>query len=186
MPDFWTRLKLAFRSFFPILTRAEVPEDVARELVHPPQLAAPATTAPAAPVPKRVEKREEEPVDRAVQALALFQRDGRLVDFLTEDVAPYPDAQLGAAVRSVHESCRQVLQKYFTLEPILDFEEDQPVMVQTGFDAAAIKLIGNVAGEPPIRGLLRHRGWRVKQANLPSLPQGTGRMVVSPAEVEVP
>lgn len=180
MPDFWTRMKYAFRSFFVILTRGEVPEDVARELVKPPQLAesTAAVTAPA--------KAEEEPIDRAVQALALLQRDGRLIDFLSEDISPYPDAQLGAAVRSVHESCRQVLEKYFKLEPVLDSEEDQPVTVQPGFDAAAIKLIGNVTGSPPIRGVLRHRGWRVKEAHLPALPQGPGRMVVAPAEVEIP
>jgi hypothetical protein len=173
-------MKYAFRSFFPILTRGEVPEDVARELVKPPQLGS-GPAAAAAPA-----KQEEAPIDRAVQALALLQRDGRLIDFLSEDITPYPDAQLGAAVRSVHESCRQVLDKYFKLEPVLDSEEDQPVTVQPGFDATAIKLIGNVTGTPPIRGVLRHRGWRVKEASLPALPQGSGRMVVAPAEVEIP
>lgn len=181
MPDFWTRMKYAFRSFFPILSRGEVPEDVARELVKTPQLAA----APA-PAASPVSKQEAEPIDRAVQILALLQRDGRLVDFLSEDIAAYPDAQLGAAVRTVHESCRQVLQRYFKLEPILDSEEDQPVTVQPDFDAAAIKLIGNVAGKPPVRGVLRHRGWRVKDASLPALPRGNNRSVIAPAEVEVP
>jgi hypothetical protein len=93
--------------------------------------------------------------------------------------------QLGAAVRTIHETCRQVLDHYVKLEPILNSEEDQPVTVQKGFDPAAIKLIGNVAGEPPVRGVLRHKGWRVKEVNLPPLPQGTGRMVVAPAEVEL-
>jgi len=57
--------------------------------------------------------------------------------------------------------------------------------VPVGFDPAAIKLIGNVTGEPPIRGLLRHRGWRVSEVTLPSLRQGSGRAIVAPAEVEV-
>jgi hypothetical protein len=57
--------------------------------------------------------------------------------------------------------------------------------VQAGFNPAAIKLIGNVVGEPPIRGVLRHKGWHVKEVNLPPLPQGIGRMVVAPAEVEL-
>ena len=99
--------------------------------------------------------------------LALLQRDGRLIDFLAEDISAYPDAQLGAAVRKIHETCRQVLDHYVKLEPIMNSEEDQPVTVQAGFDPAAIKLIGNVAGEPPMRGLLRHKGWRVKEVNLP-------------------
>jgi hypothetical protein len=55
-----------------------------------------------------------------------------------------------------------------------------------GFDPATIKLVGNVSGEPPIRGLLRHRGWRVIEVTLPSLPQASGRAIVAPAEVEVP
>ena len=132
------------------------------------------------------DKPAPESLDRAVQVLTLFQRDGRLVDFLTEDVSPYPDSQLGAAVRSIHASCRQVLDRYLKLEPVLSSEEDQPVTVPVGFDPAAIKLVGNVAGEPPLRGLLRHRGWRVTEINLPSLPQGSGRAIVAPAEVEIP
>jgi hypothetical protein len=46
-------------------------------------------------------------------------------------------------------------------------------------------LLGNVTGEPPIRGVLRHKGWHVKEVNLPPLPQGSGRMVIAPAEVEL-
>lgn len=180
MPGFWKRVGFAFRSFFSILSQGEVPEDVAREVVKAGLPASPVEAPPALPP-----KKEVEPVDRAVQVLALLQRDGRLIDFLTEDVAPYPDAQLGAAVRTVHQSCREVLQRYFKLEPVLDSQEDQPVTVQPGFDPASIKLIGNVSGQPPVRGILRHRGWRVKEASMPSLPQGEGRMVVAPAEVEV-
>jgi Domain of unknown function (DUF2760) len=106
--------------------------------------------------------------------------------FWRQTFSSYPDGQLGAAVRSIHISCRQVLERYVRLEPILSSEEDQPVTVPVGFDPGAIKLVGNVTGEPPIRGLLRHRGWRVTAVTLPSLPQGTGRAIVAPAEVEVP
>ena len=89
-------------------------------------------------------------------------------------------------VRELHASCRKVLAQYVTLEPIIDGEEDGPVTVEEGFDPASVKLVGNVAGRPPLRGLLRHRGWRVAGTNLPSLPaQGAGRAVVAPAEVEI-
>jgi hypothetical protein len=117
--------------------------------------------------------------------LALLQRDGRLIDFLSEDISVYPDAQLGAATRTIHGACRGVLNHYVKLESILNSEEDQPVTLQAGLDPAAIKLIGNLAGELPVRGVLRHKGWRVKEVNLPPLPQGAGRMVVAPAEVEI-
>jgi hypothetical protein len=189
MIGFSTRLSFAFRCFFSLLLQGRIPQDVLQELASPKaevgSLDAAAKAAPAAPEVAG-DKPSPESLDRAVQMLGLLQRDGRLVDFLEEDVSSYPDGQLGAAVRSIHASCRQVLERYVKLEPIIASEEDQPVTVPVGFDPAAIKLVGNVTGEPPIRGLLRHRGWRVTEVTLPSLPQGPGRAIVAPAEVEIP
>jgi hypothetical protein len=185
MNGFWKRIALAFQCFFSILFHAEIPNDIAQKRVKPTGPQVPAAAVPSVPRLKEVEQPASEVFDRAVQMLALLQRDGRLIDFLAEDISVYPDVHLGAAVRTIHGTCRQVLDHYIKLEPILNSEEDQPVTVQAGFDPAAIKLIGNVAGEPPVRGVLRHRGWRVKEVNLPPLPQGAGRMVVAPAEVEL-
>jgi hypothetical protein len=179
--NIWERVVFAFRCFFSILFHAEIPDDISGKLVK--------SVAPAAPPAARLKESPPpaaESLDRAVQMLALLQRDGRLIDFLAENIAAYPDVQLGAAVRNIHESCGQSLERYVTLEPILDSEEEQPVTVPAGFDPASIKLIGNVVGAPPVRGILRHRGWRVKQLNLPPLPHGDARMVVAPAEVELP
>ena len=179
---FSTRVAYAFRCFFALLFRGEMPEDIQRVLMGASSTtAAPAVTSPAAP-----QKPLQEPPDRAIQMLALLQRDGRLIDFLAEDVSPYPDSQLGAAVRAIHDSCRQVLDRYIKLEPVFSSEEDQPVTVPDGFDPAVVKLIGNISGAAPVKGLLRHRGWRVKEVNLPALPQGSARQIVAPAEVEVP
>jgi hypothetical protein len=187
MNGFWERVVSAFRCFLSILFHAEIPDDIAQKLVKAaaavPQ--APAAVAPSVSRLKEVERPAPESYDRAVQMLVLLQRDGRLIDFLAENISAYPDTQLGAAVRTIHETCRQVLNRYVKLEPILDSEEDRPVTVQAGFDPAAIKLIGNVVGEPPVRGMLRHKGWRVQEVNLPPLPQATGRMVIAPAEVEL-
>lgn len=188
MIGFSTRLSYAVRCFLAIFLHAEIPQDIARELIKPTQDTAPLSRKdlPSTPPSRKDDAGGEESVDRAVQMLGLFQRDGRLIDFLAEDVTPYPDAQLGAAVRSIHTSCRQVLERYVKLDPVIESEEDQPVTVPAGFDPAAIKLVGNVTGEPPIRGMLRHRGWKVKEVSLPSLPQGSGRAIVAPAEVEIP
>src|ERR1700687_2201964 len=159
MIGFSKRLFFAVRCFFSLLLQGKVPHDVLQALggakveVSPLATAAKATSA--APT-VRGDTTSPESLDRAVQMLALLQRDGRLVDFLEEDVSSYPDGQLGAAVRSIHTSCRQVLDRYIKLEPILSSEEDQPVTVPMGFDPATVKLVGNVTGEPPIRGLLRH------------------------------
>src|SRR5262245_36340836 len=181
MMGFGTRLSYAFRCFFSVLSKGEIPAEIAPELV--PELARPTPVFERAPEVERPAPPESS--DRAVQMLALLQRDGRLIDFITEDIAPYKDAQIGAAARDVHESCRKAIDHYLRLEPVIDSEEGQPVTVEPGFDPAAIKLIGNVTGSPPLRGLLRHRGWRVARVNLPPLPESDGRTIIAPAEVEV-
>src|SRR5215469_15557209 len=182
MIAFSTRVSYAFRCFFAILAKGEIPQDIACELISSSSGGSGMAHGRAAAAGT---KASDESVDRAVQVLALFQRDGRLVDFLAEDVSPYPDSQLGAAVRTIHDSCRQVLDRYLRLEPVISAEEDQPVTVPPDIDPAAIKLVGNVVGEPPVRGVLRHRGWKVTDVSLPSLPHGTGRKIVAPAEVEI-
>jgi hypothetical protein len=187
MMGFGKRVSYAARCFFAVLSRGEVPEDIAPEVFR--GAAAPPGREPEtmpAPAERAEAKPAEESPDRAVQLLALLQRDGRLVDFFSEDIAPYQDAQIGAAVRELHAGCRKALAQYVTLEPVIDGEEDRPVSVEEGFDPASVKLVGNVTGRAPFRGLLRHRGWRVAKINLPSLPpQGAGRAVVAPAEVEI-
>ena len=183
MIAFSTRVCYAFRCFFAILSKGEIPRHIASDLITSPDASSTKTSERAANA-TATQNVSQDSVDRAVQILALFQRDGRLVDFLAEDVSPYPDGQLGAAVRTIHNSCRQVLERYVTLEPIIATEEDQPVAVPPDIDPAAIKLVGNL-GEAPLRGVLRHRGWQVKEVNLPSLPQGTGRRIVAPAEIEI-
>jgi hypothetical protein len=187
MIAFSLRLSFAFRCFFSLLFEGKIPQEILQALsncsAEGSQKAATTTTSAAGK--PGTELSSPDALDRAVQILALLQRDGRLCDFLEEDVSSYPDGQLGAAVRNIHSSCRQVLDRYLKLEPVLHSDEDHPVTVPAGFDPAAIKLVGNVSGEPPIRGLLRHRGWRVSKVTLPSLPHGMGRSIVAPAEVEV-
>jgi hypothetical protein len=184
MIGFGKRISYATRCFFSVLSRGEVPEDIAPEVTK--GAAPPAPETPALPGVRDEAAPAEASTDRAVQLLALLQRDGRLVDFFSEDIAAYQDAQVGAAVRELHANCRKALKQYVTLEPIFAEEEDRPVTVEAGFDPASVKLVGKVTGRPPLRGLLRHRGWRVTEVNLPPLsPQGPGREVVAPAEVEI-
>jgi hypothetical protein len=187
MMGFGKRISYAFRSFFALAGRGEIPEDIAREVVTAaPQAATQAAITPAsAPRPAPVQPAAVESSDRAVQILALLQRDGRLIDFFTEDISPYSDAQIGAAVRDLQLSCRQSLERYIKLEPVLASEEGMPVTVEAGFNPAAIKLIGNVTGQPPLNATLRHKGWRVTSITLPPLPDGEARSIIAPAEVEL-
>ena len=169
------RWKYAFRAFFSLIFHGWIAGDILADFAPPP-------AAPAAPAP--VVLAPVESSDRAAQLLAILQRDGRLVDFLMEDLTPYQDAQVGAAVRDVHRGCREALDKYASLAPVLDLEEGSTVNVDRDNEPARIKVVGNVAGAPPYRGILRHRGWEVARLALPPLP-ATGRTVVAPAEVEV-
>ena len=64
--------------------------------------------------------------------------------------------------------------------------ENSQVTVPADFDAAAIRLVGTVAGDPPFQGTLRHRGWRVTEINLPERVGDQGdNMIIAAAEVEV-
>ncbi len=122
----------------------------------------------------------------AIQILAILQRKGRLIDFLQEDLSAYQDTQIGAAVRTIHEGCKQALGEYVDLEPIFTEEEGSPITVEPGFDAHAIRLTGNIVGDPPFKGALRHRGWRVVRVDLPTqTPAQQKERIVAAAEVEV-
>jgi hypothetical protein len=126
------------------------------------------------------------PTGPDLRILAVLQRDGRLVDFLLEDIDSYGDSQVGAAVRDIHRGCRKALKEYLTVEPILPDPEDARVTVASGFDPATIRLTGNVAGSPPFQGVVRHHGWRVKAVHLPVVPGARDdSAVLAPAEVEI-
>jgi hypothetical protein len=126
------------------------------------------------------------PTGPDLRVLAVLQRDGRLIDFLEEDLDGYSDSQIGAAVRDIHRGCRKSLHDYLTIEPIIDAAEEQQVTVPSDFDPAAIRLVGNVNGSPPFHGVLKHHGWRVKSVQLPVLPAARDETsVLSPAEVEI-
>ncbi len=122
----------------------------------------------------------------AVQLLAILQREGRLLDFLQEEVDAYSDAQIGAAVRDIHRGCKKALAEHMPLEPVLREKENAQVRVDAGFDPSRIRLVGNVVGDPPFTGALRHHGWRIAKVTLPSPARGTDPSVVAPAEVELP
>jgi len=143
--------------------------------------ASPATTAaparPAAPPPDRGEA--------ALRMLALMQQEGRLVDFLEEDLTSYSDTQIGSAVRTIHGGCRAVLKERLELAPILPGAEGATVTVERGFDPAAVRVTGTVRGEPPYQGVLRHPGWRAAAFRLPATTGDRDHTILAPAEVEI-
>jgi uncharacterized protein DUF2760 len=147
--------------------------------------AAARATARPAPLPPPPPAPPAEPSGlAALRLLATLQEEGRLVDFFTEDIAPYSDEQVGAATRGIHASCRKALTAAVALEPVMAGTEGDAVTVPAGFDAAAIRLTGNVSGAPPFSGVLRHPGWRATAVTLPARA-GHDPHVVAPAEVEI-
>jgi len=178
-PSLLGRIPLAFGTFFAILGDAGLAAQILRL-----RKGAPAPAAAAAPAPPPPPLREA-PHHAALQLLGLLQREARFIDFVEEDIAAYADAEIGAAARLVHDGCRKALHEHFTLHPVRDEAEGARLTLAAGFDAAAIRLTGNVVGEPPFTGQLTHRGWRVTETRLPRLADSHDPGIVAPAEVEL-
>jgi len=120
-----------------------------------------------------------------VHLFSVLQREGRLMDFLQEDLSLYEDGQIGAAVRSIHENCKKTVARYLSPEPVMKHAEGETVEIAAGFDQHAVKLVGNVVGQPPFSGILRHRGWQLRSISLPKLSEAENPNLIAPAEVEI-
>ena len=120
----------------------------------------------------------------AYQILYLFQKEGRLIDLLSEDISGLDDETLGGAIRPIHEGCRRLLEDRLILERVLNEEEGSEVTLDE-IDPESIKLSGKVPATGPYRGELIHRGWRLKECNLPELVDGWKGNVIAPAEIEI-
>jgi len=117
--------------------------------------------------------------------LTVLQREGRMVDFFSEDLSLYEDAQIGAAVRSIQDNCKNSLKKHLNPKSVIEQNEGESISVPADFDPNAIKLTGNVTGEPPFKGIVRHKGWRASRLELPALSVVKDPGVIAPAEVEI-
>ncbi len=144
----------------------------------------PAATPPALPPPPVLTAEQQH--GSALFLLGLLQREGRLLDFLKEDVSGFSDADVGAAARLVHEGCRKVLAQYVPLAPIETRAEGAAVDIAPGFDPNRVRLVGNVSGAGPWKGSLKHHGWVATGVALPAVPTTVDLKVLAPAEVELP
>src|SRR5262245_29896547 len=120
-------LVLAIRAFFAILFGLALPEPLIRralqqaakpepEVLPPPPPPPPPQQAQPPPPPPKVETpKGPAPEAIAVRAISVFQAEGRLLDFLSEDIDGFNDADVGAAVREIHRGCRRALKDHFKL-----------------------------------------------------------------------
>lgn len=137
-----------------------------------------------APAPEPVVLKEATP-DAALQLLSLLQTEARFIDFIKEDVTAFSDADVGIAARVVHEGCNKVINEHFKLAIIRNEQEGSKVTLPKGFDAASVRLTGNIVGSPPFNGTLVHKGWQVTEMRLPKMTQGHDAKILAPAEVEL-
>lgn len=160
-----SRIGLAFRVLFDGVFAAR--------LTEPEPEALPPPAAPSAP----------EPSTEGLQLLALLQREGRFVDFVEQEIASFPDADIGAAARVVHEGCRRALHAHARVSSVRN--EAEGARIELTQASNEVKLVGNVSGAAPYRGVLRHRGWRVEGFALPRVVGVHDASIVAPAELEL-
>ena len=175
------RIFLAFRAFFNLLFHGELSPELLTDLTLSRRAPTPATTPAAAPKPAAPAVKTS---DGALQFLGILQRDSRLVDFLMEDIAGYSDDQVGAAVRELHDQCRDAVARYVTLQPVIDGVEGAFANAPSK-DPNIVKFVGNVPAAPPAGGILRHKGWRAAKVDLPALAGKQDATIIAPAEIEI-
>ena len=168
-----SRISLAFKSFFAILFGDGLPAEVAKAYGFTKESAA-------KPAPKPVEVR---PADGALQILGILQRDARLIDFLMEDISPYSDEQVGAAVRQVNEQGRASLPATSTVARHRRRRRHTPASTSPSGRRHRQADRQRAPGRQAAGGILRHKGWRVERIDLPK-PAGDLK-VLAPAEIEI-
>ena len=174
------RVTEAFRWFFSILFGTGL-QDI-QQLQQPKQKEA-AADGPSATVTEAINA-ETHQQNGARLFLATLQQESRLVDFLMEDIQPFEDAQIGAAVRQVHEKASRFLRDGMGIEPMRSEGEGAVVTVARN-ERAAYTLVGQVGGNDELTGTLRHHGWKAtRDVPLPSV-DSVNVSVVAKAEVEV-
>jgi hypothetical protein len=179
------RVFLAFRCFFNILFRGQLSDRALTALGLSRRGVAPAASPKAAAAgPAATAAASVKASDGALQILSILQRDSRLLDFLMEDLTTYSDDQVGAAVRELHDQCRDSVSRYITLQPVIDGVEGTFAQAPSK-DPGIVKFVGNVPAAPPSGGTLRHKGWRAAKVDLPALPARQDATILAPAEIEI-
>ncbi len=184
------RIGVAFRAFFKALVSASAADRIDAALAGralPPVITG-GETLPKENIPEKgpgkvsaIPKRSD-----ALTLLAALQREARLIDLVQEPLADYTDEQIGTAARNVLRDSASVLQRFFSLKRVTEWNEGETAEVPAGYDPARFRLIGKVTGNGPHHGNLTHAGWEATTVNLPAWTGShASALVVAPAEVEV-
>ncbi len=174
-----SRLWLSLWCAFNVLFNRELAASVARLRAGPVKT----ETLPPPSTLDKVDEVQAVTSTGALQLLTLLQREGRFVDFVEQEITAFGDADIGAAARLVHEGCRRALHGHGRIVSVRSEAEGAALTLERA--SADVKLVGNVAGSAPFRGVLRHRGWRVEELTLPRLIGAHDPTLVAPAELEL-
>lgn len=169
-PSFFSRLAMAFKLIFS--------GQYANSLLQPAQ-------AVAQPEISTDKSKDSPSYDSALQLLAILQKEGRLIDFIQEDVNQFTDEQVAAAARVVHQGVKKAVSEHISLTPASAEQEGNAVQVPQDFNRNQYRLMGNVSGNGPFNGTLIHKGWKVEKLQLPEIVAETDLNYIAPAEVEL-
>ena len=187
------RLGLAIRAFFAALFNKQLAAPMQRLLdgsetgltqeIESTQKGGAAVRAePASPRPKAPQPSPSR--DPAITLLTTLQHEARLVDLIKDDLNQYSDAQVGAAARPCLQQCAAVLDRFFSLKPLVLASEGEVVEVVTNASPMRYQWIGEGTAES---GKLIHHGWEATKVELPKwLGEASDANVIAPAQVQVP
>ncbi|MFT4901604.1 MAG: hypothetical protein ACI81V_000878 [Lentimonas sp.] len=146
-------------------------------------------TAPQPAHPKIDAVTEQSGEVQVAQLLSLLQEKGRFLDFVMDDIKSYPDTQIAAAARFVHQGCQAVMQHNFKIEPVASVSENSALTLDADYPRSDYRLSGKIGTKAPLSGTLKHKGWKTSAINLPkvmgSKAQAKGSHLLAAAEVEV-
>jgi hypothetical protein len=171
-PSFFNRLAIAFKLIFS--------GQYARTLLQPTD-----KETEQAPATQPHNTASQPNYDSALQLLAVLQKEGRLIDFIQEDVNQFSDEQVAAAARVVHQGVKKALNEHASFSPATTESEGGRVSLSPDFNRNQYRLTGNVSGVGPFNGTLIHKGWHVDRLSLPEIVSVTDLNYIAAAEVEV-
>lgn len=134
---------------------------------------------------KKITEKKTKPALDHLRLLSMMQHSARFIDFIKEDISAYSDQEVGAVVRDIHKNCAKLLEDVVAIKPLNKDEEGSVITVPMHYDSQEISLIGNVRGEAPYKGVLRHPGWKASKLSLPECSVDVRKEILQPAEVEV-
>lgn len=123
----------------------------------------------------------------ATMLLSTLQSKGRFLDFVMSEISSYPDAQVGAAARIVHQGCQKVLDQYFAIKPVREDKEGSLINLGDSPNAKHYRLVGSGSEQLPSSARLVHKGWRTDKVELPKYlnDKDTDKNILAPAEIRI-